>query len=217
MKWYGDREIAYPQVGADFGYWKFKEPGVGYTWVMLCICGTERVVRSQDVRMKASVSCGCASRSGSKGATGTGLKNKTHGTDYGDKVYRTWRSAKNRCFNPKSDRYERYGAAGITMHKPWADSFELFRDYIGLPPTPRHSLDRINNNLGYVPGNVRWATLLEQARNRRDTLKAEYLGVVKPLTVWAEVYNLAASTLKCRLALGWPIEKALTTKVRLNK
>lgn len=80
--------------------------------------------------------------------------------------YRAWFCMKQRCFNPKSSSYERYGLRGITVHPAWVDNFAAFLSHVGRRPSPSHSLDRIDNECGYVPGNVRWATDREQARNR---------------------------------------------------
>lgn len=76
-----------------------------------------------------------------------------------------WRDAKRRCTNPNCKKWERYGGRGITMCDEWMNSFEQFFAYIGPKPTSQHSLDRIDNDGNYEPGNVRWATKQEQARN----------------------------------------------------
>lgn len=95
--------------------------------------------------------------------------------------YRAWRNAKNRVFNPKAVKYKQYGGRGITMDARWKDSFENFLQDIGLRPSTKHSLERIDNNGNYEPGNVRWALAVEQVRNRSVSLKADnqYLDVKK--------------------------------------
>jgi hypothetical protein len=82
--------------------------------------------------------------------------------------YKTWAKIKQRCHNPKDANYFRYGARGIAMCPKWRNNFEAFFADVGLRPSPSHSLDRFpNNDGGYEPGNVRWATITEQANNKR--------------------------------------------------
>jgi hypothetical protein len=76
-----------------------------------------------------------------------------------------------RCTNSKNKDFFRYGARGINVWPDWQFDFQTFRAYIGPKPTLTHSVDRINNERGYEPGNVRWATPSEQARNRRPRQK----------------------------------------------
>ncbi len=199
-----NRKQTYPQVGEKFGFWSFTSPGEGYRWVMTCQCGVVRSVRSQDIRQNASTSCGCAApkRVNPLG----GLKNKTHGVDYGSKLYRTWRNAKNRCFNPNAIKFSSYGAVGITMWEGWVKDFPAFAAYLGEPPTPLHSLDRIDNCKGYEPGNVRWATSIEQANNKKDSIFIEIEGESKTIRELSEYSGLKPTTITHRYRSGWPIE-----------
>lgn len=80
--------------------------------------------------------------------------------------YRAWQKVKNRCPNPRGQDYAYYGGRGITMPPAWADSFSAFLADVGRRPAAELTLDRIDGNQGYVPGNVRWATREMQARNR---------------------------------------------------
>lgn len=81
--------------------------------------------------------------------------------------YQAWSAMKDRCLNPKSSNYPRWGGRGIKVHPEWAGDFMAFYLDVGPRPTPKHSLDRIDNDGNYEPGNVRWATKKEQADNRR--------------------------------------------------
>lgn len=100
-----------------------------------------------------------------------GSMNRTHGQSYSPE-YTAWKHMRDRCFNKKSLSYRHYGGRGITVCNAWLD-FNNFVSYIGLRPTPQHSLDRIDNDGDYEPGNVRWATKSEQNFNKRRLRKTK--------------------------------------------
>jgi hypothetical protein len=85
--------------------------------------------------------------------------------------YQAWCSMKGRCYNPKHQRYNYYGARGITVYDSWRNSFMEFLKDMGRRPSPQYSLDRMNNNGNYEPGNCKWSTKAEQMNNTRVSNK----------------------------------------------
>ncbi len=84
--------------------------------------------------------------------------------------YRAWQAMKNRCYNPNCEKYARWGGRGITVCERWLHSFANFYADMGQRPSAKHSLDRIDNDGNYEPGNCRWATSVEQNNNQSKTL-----------------------------------------------
>lgn len=206
-----ERSPAVPEVGTKFGHWTFISMDGASRYQVQCCCGVTRTVRAQDVRTGHSTSCGCRGKGFTPTTCGSSLRRK-HGTDYGDKCYRAWRNAKNRVANPLAKKFLTYGAAGIGMDPKWFSSFEEFRSAVGEPPSPAHSLDRIDNLKGYVPGNVRWATASEQSLNRRCVVAITFQGVTKPLVVWCEQLGIDEKAARRRHQRGQPPHEVLQQK-----
>lgn len=118
-----------------------------------CDCGEEKEILIASVKAGATTSCGCV------GA----MTGKTHGMFYSPE-YSSWRAARRRCNDPKNVNYARYGGRGIKFCDEWDASFEAFYAHIG-PRLPGTTLERIDNDGNYEPGNVRWATPKEQQAN----------------------------------------------------
>jgi hypothetical protein len=129
-------------------------------WRCKCACGGESLVRSYTLIGGAQKTCGCH---GGKG-------NLHHGHAKRGKrspEYTSWKGMKERCFNPNRPKWKHYGARGIRVCPEWVSSFDAFYSHVGPRPSPKHSIDRIDVDGHYEPGNVRWATSSEQIRNRR--------------------------------------------------
>jgi len=137
---------------------------------------------------------------------------KTHGASE-ERLYFVWTEMKQRCENPKNDSFVNYGARGISVHPTWSESYEAFRDYMG-PRPPGMTVERIDNNGNYQPGNVRWATRAEQNSNRRNVRLIEFAGETLSVKAWSRRLGLSPEAVRVRLRRGWPIERALTPKAR---
>lgn len=135
---------------------------------------------------------------------------RTHGR-YLSREYRSWDKAKQRCTNPKNQRYFDYGGRGIRMCPAWLNSFAAFHEYLG-PRPEGHTLDRINNDGNYEPGNVRWATRKQQYSNQRHTRRITWGGRTQTLNEWAAEFGLSRDTLDSRIERGWPLDRAMTAR-----
>lgn len=177
----------------------------GLRWLCLCDCGTAKVVSGKHLRRGAIRSCGCLRKETSRAV---GLKVQ-HGQSLTPE-YRAWRNAKDRCHNPRNRQFANYGARGIVVAAEWRDSFEAFYAHVGARPSSSHSIDRINNDLGYEPGNVRWVIQKVQARNRRTNRLVNFEGRTVTLAEAIEARGLRTGTVRMRIASGWSIEAALS-------
>lgn len=113
--------------------------------------------------------------------------------------YKAWSEAKQRCHNPNNDKYEWYGARGISVCDEWRDDFMAFYNHIGPKPSGRHQIDRIDNDKNYEPGNVRWATGKSNMMNRRNTVYCVYLGERMLLEKYAEIMSIPYATAWARM------------------
>lgn len=129
-------------------------------YICRCACGAETIVRSQSLRRGETTSCGCY-RSDTMRAAKT-----AHGM-FGTPTYRSWRAMLARCTDSRHKQFSDYGGRGITVAAEWKE-FSAFVADMGVRPEGK-TLDRINNDKGYCGGNCRWATRVEQARNKRTT------------------------------------------------
>lgn len=191
------------QAGDVVGRWTLLYPGRlqdktrKKIWLCRCECLCIREVLEGNLLTGKTVSCGCWR-----------LEMISERPEY-----TVWRDMLARCLNPKDPGYHRYGGRGITVTLRWQHSFQAFYEAMGPRPSPDHSIERIDNDRGYESGNCRWATQVEQARNRRTNHILTFQGRALPLVAWAEETGIPDDTLLHRLKKEWSVEQALTTPV----
>lgn len=130
--------------------------------------------------------------------------------------YVTWAAILSRCRNPNSYKYKDYGGRGIKVCSRWENGdgirtgFQCFLSDIGQKPSPKHSVDRINNDGDYEPSNCKWSTNKRQANNRRSNRKLTYQGESMSMMDLADKYRMSYFVLRNRISRGWPVDKAIT-------
>lgn len=170
-------------------------------WLVLCDCGSERVVQGGNLKSGTCQSCGCLQRE--RLAHQARTRNARHGmTD--SPTWSSWRAMIKRCEQPSSINYAAYGGRGIRVCERW-HIFENFLADIGQRPSGT-SLDRIDVNGNYEPENCRWATRSQQARNTTATPKVMFNGKDYNLSDLAELLGVSTQTIRARQRRGTPLD-----------
>jgi len=184
----------------------------GAQWLCRCnLCGREVVCRSQKLGVNKTCSPKC-------GVSISNTERAKHGcasrTSPKQKVHHVWSSIKQRCTNPKNTTYKSYGGRGISMYSEWMKDFTSFYAYIGEPPNyiERWTIERIDNNKGYEPDNIKWALPKEQASNRRTNVRLTYEGETLTIQQWAYKLGMSPTTLIKRKTKGKSVEEILKPK-----
>jgi hypothetical protein len=152
-------------------------------WACSCECGGYTEIKLGALISGNTKSCGCITRERLR----SGVNRRTHGLTHSSE-YKAWDSMRYRCANPKHKSYALYGGRGITVCDRWQVSFDNFYADMGPKPSAKHSLDRIDVNGNYEPGNCRWATWSEQRRNQRRHLVAKVRA--ERGAVWTELLGV---------------------------
>lgn len=146
-----------------------------------CTCGKELVRKISEVKRGVVYSCGCKDAKFKHGMAGTNM-------------HYIWLAMKARCYNPKDKRYDRYGGRGITVCEEWKNDFKQFNEDVGPKPTPKHSIDRIDNDKGYSKENCKWSTNMEQCRNKVNNVMITYKGKTQCIRDWAKEEKIGEQT-----------------------
>lgn len=192
-------------TGLKFGRWTVLERAGSNKhgramWRCICECGNEKAVDSRCLLIGSSRSCGCLNKEQQQ-KTGIYANAATHGQSR-TRLYRIWKAMKGRCENPHKQDFHLYGGRGISVCEEW-HSFEPFRDWANdAGYSDAMSIDRIDVNGNYCPENCRWATIDEQARNKRNTRFLTIDGVTKRLSQWAAEAGLTRSAMYKRISEG---------------
>lgn len=187
-------------------------------WYCQCTCGKFKAVTRRCLKSGIVRSCGClqselVSQRMRDPLRRTIPTHKTHGKT-STPEFNVWSKMKHRCSSPSNKCYRHYGGRGITVCDRWLHSFENFLTDMGARPTSKHSIDRIDGNGNYEPGNCRWATMTQQIRNRSISLHVTYEGVTRPLPEWCEIKGLSYHGVRQRLRKGWSPERAFETPMQ---
>ena len=203
-------------IGQRFGRLTVVSFGKPYIWngkvreyymVCRCDCGnTVEIRRSSLFNTKTGTkSCGCLH------SEGLVARNYKHGLRHTN-LYKRFLSMKDRCYNPNSNKYKNYGARGIKVCAEWINDFHAFYEWAMANGYKKElSIDRINVNGDYEPGNCRWATDKEQALNTRRNRFFTYNGKTLSITQWGTELGGGVALIGNRLKNGWSLERALST------
>lgn len=167
-------------------------------WECKCDCGKEVTVRGDCLKDGNTKSCGCLNAES---------KYIVHGQAH-SKLYHLYYSILQRCYNPNNEQYFNYGGRGIVMCREWKDDYMAFDKWAKENGYTRGlSIDRINNNGNYEPGNCRWVTQKVQTRNTRHNTHITFRGETKILVEWCEQFGVNMATACNRLKRGLDLEK----------
>lgn len=172
-------------------------------WLCKCFCGQQKAITGRALKSGRTRSCGCLMRETSA------RTHRTHGAT-GTPEYIAWQAMVRRCKDRNQRAFRHYGGRGIKVHPRWSRSFTAFLSDLGPKPSPEHTLERINNEGDYEPGNVKWATRAVQARNHRRNRRVTINGETRLISDWANHFGIILTTVYSRLGKGWNEADALS-------
>jgi hypothetical protein len=171
-----------------------------------CSCGRVAVVSQDNLVSGVSTSCGC------RRVEVTRARQTKHGESHRTAEHRIWKGLVRRCTKSSDHAFRHYGGRGITVCERWRSDYRAFLADVGRRPAETAELDRIDNDRGYEPGNVRWTDRRTQTRNTRANRRLTIDGITLCVSEWAERSGVSASAIFWRLDAGWSAERAVFSK-----
>lgn len=182
---------------------------IDWKWRCICDCGNETIVRGKSLKVATTKSCGCLHDESARNV------GRIHGESH-TRLNTIWKEMRARCDNPNHSAYKYYGARGIFVCTEWYE-YIVFREWaLTHGYADNLSIDRIDVNGNYCPENCRWATIIEQANNKRNNSYIEYDGQIYTISQLARKYGFKAQTLSRRIQRGWTIEEAVSIPARIG-
>ena len=189
-----------------------KNKNGGYLWQCKCDCGKEIIANVGNLKNGHTKSCGCLRVDRCK------MNFTKHGLEH-TRLYGIWSDMRLRCYDEKNIAYHRYGGRGITICNEWKNDVKAFYDWATANGyMDSLTIDRIDNEGNYCPENCRWATVKEQASNRRSNILVTHNGKTQTMKEWANEVGIPYKVVWSRMQkLGWNAERALTETVKKGK
>ncbi len=163
-------------------------------WICVCECGTKRSVRRDSLRKYKS--CGCLKNEKLK------VRSTKHGM-YKTILYKRWVAIKQRCYNPKNSRYNRYGSLGVYMCDEWKNFINFYTWAVNNGYTDALTIDRIDNKGPYSPENCRFISNNVQQLNKSNSRIITIENISKTVKEWCEQYGINRNTFTWRINNGW--------------
>ena len=192
----------------DFAY---NKNGRTY-WKCRCDCGNITIVEAYKLKIGHTKACGCLGEYNRKYLYKHSIKHQMMNT----RLYRIWQNMKRRCYTPSIDSYKYYGARGIKVCEEWLDKQNGFINFYNWAMANGYkdnlTIDRIDVNGNYGPNNCRWATVKEQANNKRNNLFIQYKGEKHTIAEWSKILKIKRETIRYRIKHNFPLEKVFSTE-----
>ena len=181
---------------------RLERAGENYRYLFRCSCGNEKSMLLHSAKVTGH--CGCQTK------RRLAARHRTHGMS-ATKIYKVWAGMLDRCRNKNHTAYQRYGGRGIRVCAEWT-SFEGFYSDMKDGYSEGLTIERVDNELGYIADNCVWATRSQQSQNLSNTNRYKYKGEPMTITEISRVTGLARGTVIGRIRRGWSIEKLIETK-----